>query len=293
MGIITGSNKNSFVSAEEIYSKVRRDLKSFVGANLIDEGEFPIYTAEVLSELGISTAKECEAVLEISDCKTKVPKGLQEIDAIYKCTPLKSSKTIWRGQGTNIIKQDVTCEVLGITEGCNILCSSNERIIQKITTQVFINDSCESMDYINPVLLRLSPNVKSKCSTNCMNLISSAPFEISIDDGWFKTNFDNDCIYIQYYGFPLDCDGRPMIPNIHQVKKAIEMYIKYQILLSFWYNSDVADIQNKWNKAERDYLDAMSECRYILKLPSFSTLINQARINRSSSMLNFFNSRLS
>jgi hypothetical protein len=292
MGVITGSNKNAFVSAEQIYSKVRRDLKSFAGANLVDEGEFPIYTYEILSELGISSMKECEAILEINDCKTKIPDGLVEIHAIYKCTACNSSKQRWKGQGKNIIKQDVTCEILGVKDDCSINCCVNERVIQKITTEMFVNDECHSMDYINPTLLRLSPNVKSKCINNCMNFISTAPFEITMDNGYFKTNFDNDNIYIQYYAMPLDCDGRPMVPDIYQVKKAIEMYIKYQILLGFWYSSDVADISNKWQKAEQDYLTALGDAKFILKLPSFSTLINQARTNRTSSMLNFFNSRV-
>ncbi len=288
MGVITGSSKNSFVSAEQIYSKVKRDLKSFVGAGLIDDGEFPTYTWEVLSELGISAMKEAEAIKEIINCKTTVPSDLIEIHSIYKCSPCNTSKSSFKGQGKNIIREDVTCEVLGVKDNCSICCENDERIIKKITTEMFVNDSCSSMDYINPILLRLSPNVKARCSEECLNLISTAPYEITINDGYFYTNFDNDCIYIKYYAMPLDCDGIPMVPDVHQVKKAIELYIKYQVLLGMWYDSSVSDISNKWQKAEQDYLAAMGECRYLLKLPSFSTLINEARNKRTNSITNFF-----
>jgi hypothetical protein len=287
MGVISGYNKNNFISAELIYSKVKRDLKSFTGVNLIDDGDFPEYTAKVLDFLGIGALKECETISETTDRKIKLPDNFVELFAAYNCDENSSTDSNWVSQGKQQIKQDVTCELKGVnTNKCSVYCNSSERLINTITVEMFVNNT-NTKRVFNIVPLRLSPNVKPICSEDCLNLISSNDWEITINDGYIYTNFDG-CIYLKYYGFPLDDDGLPMVPRVLEIENAIEWYIKYQVLLNMWFNSDVPDIQNKWSKAEEQYNKWLNEARWKLKLPSFATLINQARNKRSQNLVTLF-----
>jgi hypothetical protein len=56
------------------------------------------------------------------------------------------------------------------------------------------------------------------------------------------------------------------------------------------FNSTVPDIMNKVAKAEKEYMDAITEAKYYLKMPSFQTSINLIRRKRSTNKLNFFTS---
>lgn len=288
MSVISGSNKGDFISSDIIYAKVRRFLKSFVGSNLIDEGEFPVYTGEILHKLGISAMEESEVISEVVNGKTKIPDGLVEFEAIYKCT--KDNPKVYSNNSIvfdRLILQETICETFKKDE-CNICCEG-DKLISRISVSKKIESNNVEFNFINPMLLRLSPNVKDFCSESCLNMLSTSPYEVSIKDGYLLTNFDRDYLYIKFYKFPLDEKGLPKVPNIIQVIKAIETYIIYQVLLGFWYNSDVPDIQNKWQKAEQDFTLAYGDAVNILKTPAFSTIINYARSRRSTNMLNFFN----
>lgn len=286
MGIITGAFKNSFSSAEEIYAKVRRDLKSYASANLIDDGDFPVYTGEVLDKLGISSMMECETIIDLTERTAPTPSNFVELYAAYKCTPNFQSER-WVSQGENIIRQDVTCEVLGVKDNCAIDCCYDGKVLSKVTTQMYINNSYNQLDYHINCLLTLSPNVKSICSEKCLNKMRTSSHEITINNKQILANFDG-CIYMKYYGYPLDDNGLPMVLDNIYVKKAIEYYIKYQLLLSWWYNSEVSDIQNKWQKAEQEFNLAFAEAEYQLKLPAFSTLVNATRNQRNQNLVTFF-----
>jgi hypothetical protein len=289
MGLISGYNQNLFVSAEQIYSKIKREFKSFTGSNLIDDGEFPTYTAEILKFLGVGALREARAIIELVDNKASLPKDFKELYAAYNCEKHNSSTEVWRGQGESSIRQDITCEVYGQRDNCNICCEQ-ENLIQKVTTQMFIKDTCYTDNFSNLQLLRVSPNVHSMCSTDCANIKHTSNKEITFDNGIIKANFSGN-IYMEYYAFPLDCDGLPMVPDNLKIQKAIEWYIKYQILLNFWFSDDVSNIQNKWSKAEQEYNRWLNEARHELKLPAFATLMNEARNKRANNMLSFFSNQ--
>jgi hypothetical protein len=276
MGLITGYNKNNFVSGEQIYSKIRREFKSFTGSNLIDDGEFPVYTSEIINFLGNSALLEAHAVIELEDGKAKLPTNFKEFHSASRCTLDNSKSEIWRGQGQTVIRQDTSCIA---TTDCSICCNTKNNT-QTVTTQMFIKDTVVTNVYSNFKDLVLSPNVGNDNRQSREN-------EITINEGYIHANFSGN-IYLEYYAFPLDCDGLPLVPDNLKIQKAIEWYIKYQILLNFWFSDDVSNIQNKWSKAEQEYNKWLNEARHESKLPSFSTLMNEARNKRANNMVTFF-----
>lgn len=288
MGVITSSTLN-FKSAEYIYSKIKREFKSFDGVNLIDDADFPLYTAEVLKELGVSSFKEEEAVLFVKNGQACLPSDFMYIHAAYKVTPFSSDHGDGRHfQNQIVLENDVTCETLSRQNKCLIDCQCTDKLIEKVTIRQYVNDSCSTYCYSSPTLLKLGPNVKQHLGKDSPNIFATSMDEISINDRKIFTNFNDGDVYLQYYAFPLDENGMPMIPDLIQVEKAVEWFIKYQILLNFWMVDDIANAQAKWGKAEQIYLQWLAEARYINKLPSFAGMVNYARMRRGINAVSFF-----
>lgn len=284
MSVISPEGFNLFKSSSILYSKVKRFLKSYGTVNLIDDGEFPVYVKEVLRSLGIGVYEEKEAVVKVKNFKAVLPKGFSVLYAAYKCTPTVSSKDMVHPQGGASIFNDITWEILDASEGCEIdCCEANNKIIEKVTVRQFVKEQAVTRSFVNPVLLRLSPNVKrDKCMNDCQNLLATSIYEITIDNGFIYTNFDEDCIYIKYYALPLDEEGRPSIPDIEHVEKAIEWYIIYQTSLQWWFNSSVPDLEKRWQYAEAKYNEYYDKAKNYIKTPSFARMVNLIRRQRST-----------
>lgn len=296
MGKITGFSQNKFKSAEYIYSKIKREFKSFGGVNLLDDTDFPLYTAEVLKKLGVAVYKEEDAFLKVQNGKAKLPHDFMYLYAAYKCGHTNTPTHSKNFQNEDLFENDITCEILKRSSECSMefdCGGEGDKIIERIRIKRYVNDKTYlDNEYYHPRLLKLSPNVKDKCSEDCLNLSHHRHChrhdEITINNGHILTNFNDGHIYMQYYAFPYDEEGLPMIPDITEIEKAVEWYIKHQILLNFWFNDDVANIQTKWQKAEIEYEKWMAEARYINKLPAFSTLINTIRNQRGINKVTFF-----
>lgn len=284
-------SQNKFKSAEFIFSKIKRELKSLGAVNQIDDTDFPLYVAEVLKELGCGTYKEADAILTVVDGKATLPKDFMYIYAAYKCNKCTDEVNIehYQKSGSFYIANDITCEVLGRTHDCELDCGEYDKVIQKVTVRQYVgNTCCRTRTWDDPCLLTISPNVREFCTDDSPNLHCSNMNEITISNGCLLTNFKSADIYLQYYAFPIDENNVPMIPDITSVEKAVEWYIKYQLFLNYWFDGSVTDIQNKWGKAEQMYEAAMANARFDRKIPSFQQMINSARMQRTVNKVAFF-----
>lgn len=288
MGLITGSNITQHKSAEFLYSKIKREFKSFDSSNLIDDADFPEYTAEVLKSLGVGTYIEERVVLNVKNYRVKLPNDFKQIYAAYRCNDCSIEHGGRHLQNKFILENDITCEVLGRKTGCEVNCECPDKIIERVTVKQYVNDQCYNYNYSNPRLLKLSPNVKQHCAEDCLNLLVSCPDEITINNGYINTNFPEGAILLQYYAFPTDEDGSVMIPDVIQIEKAIEAYIKWQLFMNFWITGDVSDSVQKMQYLQNEYEKAFAEAKYILKMPSFNGLVNSIRNQRGINKLSYF-----
>lgn len=267
MGKITGGNITNYKSAEYIFAKIRREFKSFGNVNLLDDADFPLYAAEVLNKLGNSAYKEEDALLTVKNKKAILPKYFKNIHAAYSCKRDNEGKDIL--QRSSVFYNTIECEVYDRFNSCELGCSESNNLVNKVTVKQYLKEGVITHEYKNMALLRLSPNVRGCCSKDSPNLLCSSELEITINNDCIFTNFDDRDIYLQYYAFPMDEEGNILIPDIIEIEKAVEWYIKYQLLLNFWLVDDIKDIQTKWGKAELEYEKMMAEARFINKLPGF------------------------
>jgi hypothetical protein len=79
MSIIDRNNNITFKSADYVIADVKRFLKSYDSANLIDEGEFPTYIRNVLKELGRKVMKGSEAIIKADKREIVLPSDYEEI----------------------------------------------------------------------------------------------------------------------------------------------------------------------------------------------------------------------
>lgn len=286
MGNITAYNKNVFKSTKFLFSRVKRLLQSYDLANKIDEGEFPQYVKEILKVLGVGVFRESQAIIPINDYHGSIPEDYDQFYSAYRCchddlkVPHGTKEVVHPQSGFKFVT-DVTKEYILDRGSCEINCCENSKqLVESINIKTYVvEEKCDTNFRFKALApLRLSPNVnRDKNAPGC----GGHPNEITIDQKHVHTNFDCDYVYMKYYGFPIDDDGQIEIPDIQQVENAIFWYIIYNILLSYWFDSSVPDIQNKWQKAEQEYEKAFAEAKYYLKLPAFTEMINSLR-NRNS-----------
>ena len=287
MGQITTDNTGEFKSAEFIYSKIKREWKSFGIVNLIDDADFPLYTAEVLRELKRAAYKEESAMLMMKDGKCKIPSGFMSLHSAYRCGNSTVSTCTDQLQRKTVGYIDRTSEFFGKSNKCEAICGEGQ-LVEKITTREYIKEGYRDYSYDAPRLLRLSPQFFDYTTEGCPNRNVMSGDELSINNGYFFNNFGDGEIYIQYYAFPYDENNLPLIPNSIEIEKAIEWYIKYQLLLTYWLNDELQNALNKWQKAEQEYEKWMAAARHQSKLPSFNTMVNSLRRNRKINKVSFF-----
>lgn len=287
-----------FIPADILYSEVKRILKSYVAANLVDEGEFPVYAKHIIDMLKLGVYTENRAVVKIENNRGCLPSNYRSLYSAYKCTPSvevvnKGNKSHLQSSSTSF-NIDITDSIIIDNCDCEVsCCSENSRVIESISIKNCVQEGT-NVSFSCFVPLRLSPNVyPSDCQDDCMNKFNTSALEISIRDNILYANFTDDCVYIQYYGFPIDENGDLLILDSEPLKKAIVWYIVYQILLTFWFDSSVPDLQGKWQKAEMEYNRWFAEAKYERKLPYFSEIINSARTKRSQELLAFMTAQYS
>lgn len=279
MGKITGAGLNNFKSAEYLYSKIKREFKSFAAVNLLDDLDFPQYTADVLNMLGNIAYKESIELLHLENGKADLPCDFKQLYAAYNAKDKKENylerKIL---QNSQVFENDITDEVIQTYyDGACLNCNKDEKVLQRITIRQYVNEGILNTEYDELELLTPSPNAQKYCINNKLKIHQSKAKEFTINNKQIFTNFKCDRIVLQYYAFPIDENGMPEIPDIIEIERAVEWYIKWQILLNFWLVDDVQNVVNKWQKAEELFNHYFGEAKYIGKLPSFSTLVNYLR----------------
>lgn len=271
----------NFKSSEPLFARIKEDLSSYDSVGLIDEGKFYQYIKYIIDTLGISFYEEKDAILYVKQFKADLPVDFSILDIAYKCTPFTTTAPQpdclqWTFVGYNKITEQQSS-----ADACMINCIGDPNPTQVIS-QFYVKDVPVINTYHMPFILRLSKNVsRDRCTENCKNkYVSHSPYEISIDNRYVYTNFDNDSIYMKYYAFPVDEDGLPMIPDNAIIEDCIEYYIKYRLFEQMHLNGDDANIERKVVMLKQLADEKMKEAKFFGKFPKFETMVGVIRDTR-------------
>lgn len=294
MGVINPENTLTFRPTTELFARIQSRLSSYDSQNMIDVGDFYDHVAYILNQLGAGVYRECEALVSVHNFRAKLPCNFKLWYAAYKCHHGQD------GQGAPDINEQnnfgqpfMFVQNVDLTSICPADCATNCNITQektRIVVRNFVNgNNVNERHFNNPLPLMLSPNVKDHCAPHCMKVNSAGWNEVTISDGDIRTKFNNDCIYMQYYGLPIDANYLPMIPDEESIEKAIEYYI-YKMLFEEWYlNNSVPDIVQKLQWASAEYDKYFAQARYWVRLPSFQKMVQMVRIQRGNNKFYQFN----
>jgi hypothetical protein len=285
MSTINPGNNLQFKSTDSLFARVRKKLNSFDNAGILDEGDWYKYIKDVIVDLGCAVYEEHEAIVMVKDFKGPLPDDFSYLYAAYKCTPdianTDSKNTLFPQTGF-VFYIDETHEPYKQCKNC--YAAKREFVDgEKITIRTYIQGQPLLLNFSNRQLLQLSGNVKGLCDEKCKNLFYRCNYEITLDKSTLYANFNNDSVYMKYYGLALDREsGLPMIPDHSYIENAIEDYIVYRIFEDFWFNGSVPDIENRYRVAKSNSVESMSQARYWTKMPTFQNAINKIRFDRKN-----------
>lgn len=135
--------------------------------------------------------------------------------------------------------------------------------------------------YHPPTLMRAgNVNTRKKCTDRCPNVHNDSPHTFTIQNGRIYTNFEHGDVFMIYKAFPVDEEtGLPMIPDNPIIEKAIEDYIKYNIIKNLRTNGD-ASVAQLVTLYQSDMDKSMGKAITETKTPSFATMVHNVRLVR-------------
>lgn len=283
MSVINPGSTLGFKSTDSLFARVRKRLRSFDAAGIIDEGDWYFYIKETVDKLGVSVYEEKEAAIIVKNYKAPRPEDFSYLYAAYSCTSSYddgSYQTVFPQTGF-VFYLEESCQAY---RECKTGCRAGREVYgNKVTVRTVIEGKPTSMSFSHPSLLSLAGTTKEICNKNCANLSTRGGHQISIDSNWIHTNFSEGSIYMKYYGLALDTEsGLPLIPDNTYIEKAIEDYIVYRVFEDFWLNGDVPDIERRYRDTKFLYEDSLKAALYWAKTPTFQNAINKIRADRGN-----------
>lgn len=282
MSVINPGNNLQFKTTDSLFGRIRKRLRSFNAAGIIDEGDWYYLIKDLLNQIGCAVYDEREAVIIIKDFKAPLPEDFMYMYAAYKCTPniVEGKSTVFPQTGF-VMYLDETHESY---QNKRTRCGARREMCgDKVTIRTVIEGQPIAMNLDSPVLLRLSGNAKGICADKCANLFAKSPAEITISGGHIFTNFNNDSILMKYYAFAVDKDsGLPLVPDNTFIEKALEDYIIYRTLEDLFINGEAPDIENRYRLAKMNSDVSLAQAVHLAKLPSFQAVLNKIRVDRNN-----------
>lgn len=236
---------NELISIEVITGEIQKMLKKYKNSGHVTEENVIDFTMDRLKIFGNNVMADFEDVIPISGYNGELPSNVFRINEIYKCHECKNCDEF------NPCEDDT----------CDTCKPKPEPMLQKTFKWVETNkyrethDACDSCEpeietivgcertYIPDIArfkvhgrqpLYLGKMMSSGlCTQSCKGCHHpDSPFRVDVEGNTIKTSFRDGNIYIQYYGIPLDGQGRPLIQNSKRgfVYEHIKYYVLYKIL---------------------------------------------------------------
>lgn len=84
-------------------------------------------------------------------------------------------------------------------------------------------------------------------------------------------------VHVVYEGLSVDEEGIPQVPDDPILLRYVRSKLLYEVLKKWFYDGQVPDITQKFQKAEAEYSVAFREANYYSKLPTWISVIHANR----------------
>lgn len=214
-----------FESPDNLYARVKEELKSYFDAGAVDDLMFPIWTKKCLLKLGRSSLPIHQTLLFIDGFEAKLPPDFMAVREAWMMAtgfPVEMRKPgAYYQQITTVLNKPYdACNPVVNCDPCN---PDIMTVVAKTTTNVTFPISLKYLLRPGNITLR------NGCDLPCLNYGSYAPDAFDVRDGKLVTNFREGDIYLVYYGQNADAAGCPMIPDNYRIQEYIEAFIKQKV----------------------------------------------------------------
>lgn len=237
-------------NVEDVMEEVISDLRKYDDAKLIDKNKVYRDIVFGLKRFGNDVAELTETVVEVKNGRGVVPDSFFSLYAAYGCKPAyykANNVEVNHLQSSHFFRERV--EYSSVWNECNTCCEDKtEKVIRE---NVYFSQNRVEFVFREPKLLTLGKSmVRNNCHKQCRNFgIKDNPNEITIEGTTLSTNFDEGYIYMQYYGLPMDDEGRIDIPETKNghLETYLEYYAKRRLAERLLANNDAQGLSNLYS----------------------------------------------
>lgn len=279
------------VPCDQLFSRIEENLSSYLNNGMLDVTRFYPEVRWFIQQMGLAVFEQKDGVLVLEKNRAELPCDFYMLDSAWLCDN-STAKITDNFQGKYIFYTTKACETLTQGQTCpppnatgySVSACPQENILEKVTITEYVAGSESSLNFHNPILLRLNRNksLSTICSKKCANLFSRSPYEISINKQgstyYMFSGLKDATIYIKYWKYPLDEETQlPLIPDDPIILKALEDHLTHWFLINMWINGDDTNIENKIKYWEQKKMASLSEAKIYTKLPAFIDMVNYAK----------------
>lgn len=125
-------------------------------------------------------------------------------------------------------------------------------------------------------VLKYNSKTHLLCDEDSPNFNSKSDKEFRIDDRYLYFNFKEGKVVLEYFAFPYDEDGLPLIPDVAKIEDSIEAFIMFKVMEYFYINDITNNALQKMQYLEQKYNIAHKEALHYIKLPEYQSEIDRA-----------------
>ena len=282
-----------FIKADSLFASVQEDLSSYDANNELDPGRWYPWIRKVVSDLGISCFEYKHALVWIKNyTSNEIPCDFYILDSAFWvsdscCSGMAPPQGPIHYQGKSIIWQDTTTATATQTPDCpGGDCNFRTCAIETFD-EVTVREYVQGLPYTYsvPIVFPLRVNErlsKGWCLPKSICFGARSMEEININKGEIFTNFPEGIVLLNYYAYPYDEDGLPMIPKGPKFQLALEHYIKWKAFENMWINNDDMAAEKKMLYFKNEFQNnSYPDAEYTVKLTSAAAMMDLARNNRN------------
>jgi hypothetical protein len=243
-------------NTQALIEEVKNKLRKYSDVGLLDDNSMYREIVLGLKKFGNNVCELHEAVLHVQDGKVDLPENFNNLLFAYLCEPMgyerDSNVEVHDLQSSSFYIERV--ESNSAWNECTACCENKEEKV--IKESLYFNHNKVTFYYKTPTLLRLSPKSlnRSEVNSKCRNrYVRESKDIIDINKRTLTANFKEGYIYINYFGLPIDEDGKINIPDTHNGE--LEKYLEYRLLsetaLDLMGNNDAQGVQSLYNEYRR------------------------------------------
>lgn len=274
-------------NTQALIEEIKSELSKYDDAGLLDENSMYRDIVQGLKRFGNDVLEIHETVVEVKDGEAQLPDNFKSLYLAYLCTPLGYTK-----EGPEIENHSLQTSLFyrervirtNKWSECESCCNEQEENV--IRENLYFNGNQVSFYYHRPRLLKIGKSFnKTNIHSECRNrIVLDNPEEIVITGYRLKANFNEGDIYMQYFGLPVDDEGRINIPETYNghLETYLEYYLKARTAERLLGNNDAIGLSNLYSVYKQESQIALRNASNDLKMGKINpqSMKRLKRLNR-------------